>query len=58
MSDKLLSIAITVGILAALALWVPALDLCKRFILKHGKHRKLRQSHVRQIDKPRKPAAI
>ncbi len=58
MSDKLLSVVISIGILAALTLWVPTLVLCERLILKYGKHRKAKQTSVRQLDNRRKSAAI
>ena len=39
MSDQLLSISITLGLLSALALWVPALDWIERLLRSFGRHK-------------------
>lgn len=38
MSDELFASVVTVGLLVALSLWVPALDLLQRFIRNHAIH--------------------
>ncbi|SNS42658.1 hypothetical protein SAMN05421770_101919 [Granulicella rosea] len=39
MPDELISLPVTVGILAALALCVPALDRLERFIQNYGRNK-------------------